>query len=159
MYGTAMPYLYFCALLAFVILYINERLLVCYYYQEPPAFDEKMTLMTLQLTKCVPLMMLPMVFWQLGNRQIFDNKVEEIVYKTDVQASGHSLQQAMTHANPLEMTWNSAPFICFALLVLYSLVNCIWGSEEEEEEDDGLVEGLDEYYNALKSEDIDLIRG
>merc|ERR1719305_1050704 len=33
MYGTAMPYLYFCATLAFVILYLNERLLVSYYYR------------------------------------------------------------------------------------------------------------------------------
>ena len=79
-----MPYLYLCALLAFVVLYINERLLVCYYYREPPAFDEKMTLMTLDLTTYVPLMMLPVVFWMLGNRQIFDNQVEEIVYKSDV---------------------------------------------------------------------------
>ena len=63
MYGTAMPYLYVCAVLAFVILYINERLLVCYYYREPPAFDEKMTLMTLEMTKAVPMMMLPMAFW------------------------------------------------------------------------------------------------
>ena len=72
-YGTAMPYLYATALLAFVVLYVNERLLVCYYYREPPAFDEKMTLMTLDLSKYVPLMMLPVAFWQLGNRQIFDN--------------------------------------------------------------------------------------
>jgi len=83
-YGTSMPYLYLTALLAFVVLYLNERLLVCYYYREPPAFDEKMTVMTLELTKYVPLIMLPVVFWQLGNRQIFDNVVEEIVYKTDI---------------------------------------------------------------------------
>ena len=58
-----MPYLYATALLAFSVLYINERLLVCYYYREPPAFDEKMTLMTLELSKYVPLMMLPVAFW------------------------------------------------------------------------------------------------
>ena len=91
-YGTAMPYLYATALLAFVVLYLNERLLVCYYYREPPAFDEKMTLMTLELSKYVPLMMLPVAFWQLGNRQIFDNQVEEIVYKSDPIMSGHSIQ-------------------------------------------------------------------
>ena len=34
-------------------------------------------------------MMLPVVFWQLGNRQIFDDKVEPIVYKQDPEASGH----------------------------------------------------------------------
>lgn len=92
LYGTAMPYLYICATLAFVVMYINERLLVCYYYREPPSFDEKMTLMTLELTKYVPLMMLPFAFWQLGNRQIFDDAVFEIVYKTDVRLSGHSIE-------------------------------------------------------------------
>jgi hypothetical protein len=91
LYGTGMPYLYVCALLAFIILYLNERLLVCYYYREPPAFDEKMTLMVLDLVKYVPLMMLPFVFWMLGNRQIFDDKVYEIVYKQDVHLSGHSI--------------------------------------------------------------------
>ena len=91
LYGTAMPYLYVCACLAFVVLYINERLLACYYYREPPTFDEEMTLMTLDLTKYVPLIMLPFAFWALGNRQIFDDKVHEIVYKQDVRLSGHSI--------------------------------------------------------------------
>ena len=50
-----------------------------------------MTLMTLELSKYVPLMMLPVAFWQLGNRQIFDNQVEEIVYKSDPIMSGHSI--------------------------------------------------------------------
>ena len=81
LYGTSMPYLYCTATLAFIVLYINERLCVCYYYREPPAFDEKMTLETLGLVRFVPIMMLPVVFWQLGNRQIFDDKVEPIVYK------------------------------------------------------------------------------
>ena len=67
-YGCAMPPLYAIACLAFVILYINERLLVCYYYREPPAFDEKMTSLTLDLVDKVPYIMLPMAFWQLGNR-------------------------------------------------------------------------------------------
>ena len=67
-YGCTMPPLYGIASIAFLILYINERLLVCYYYREPPAFDEKMTMLTLELVKYVRFMMLPMAFWQLGNR-------------------------------------------------------------------------------------------
>lgn len=62
-YGCTMPPLYAIACFAFVILYINERLLVCYYYREPPAFDEKMTMLTLDLVKWVPYIMLPMAFW------------------------------------------------------------------------------------------------
>ena len=70
-----MPPLYGIAAVAFVILYINERCLVCYYYKEPPTFDEKMTVLTLDLVKYVPFVMLPMAFWQLGNRQIFETEV------------------------------------------------------------------------------------
>lgn len=68
MYGTGMPLLYFYAFLAYLILYLNERLLVCYYYREPPAFDEVMTMLCIDLSKYVPYLMLPMAFWMLGNR-------------------------------------------------------------------------------------------
>ena len=67
-YGCTMPPLYGIACVAFIILYINERCLVCYYYREPPAFDEKMTVLTLDIVKYVPFVMMPMAFWQLGNR-------------------------------------------------------------------------------------------
>lgn len=156
-----MPYLYVTALLAFVILYLNERLLVCYYYREPPAFDEKMTLMTLEISKYVPLMMLPVAFWQLGNRQIFDNQVEEITYKSDVQLSGHSIQEAMTHASPFNMTYNSAPIVVFFLQLSYFILALIfgWGGDDEEEGDDQLVEGLSLYHDALKKDDQMLIQG
>ena len=62
-YGCTMPPLYGIACVAFIILYINERLLVCYYYREPPAFDEKMSQLTLDIIKWVPFIMLPMAFW------------------------------------------------------------------------------------------------
>ena len=160
-YGTAMPYLYATALLAFVVLYVNERLLVCYYYREPPAFDEKMTLMTLELSKYVPLMMLPVAFWQLGNRQIFDNQVEEIVYKSDPIMSGHSIQAALTHAKPWDLTYNTAPMILFYLQLAYIALQifCWVVSSAEEDEDDQLVEGLSTYQEALKLDDQALVQG
>lgn len=86
-YGCTMPPLYAIACVAFIILYINERLLVCYYYREPPAFDEKMTLLTLQLVQWIPFVMLPMAFWQLGNRQIWEAEVASIEFKSDVRLS------------------------------------------------------------------------
>jgi len=67
-YGCTMPPLYGIACVAFIILYINERCLVCYYYREPPSFDERLTVLTLEIVKWIPFIMLPMAFWQLGNR-------------------------------------------------------------------------------------------
>ena len=126
LYGTAMPYLYFCAVLAFGIFFINERCLVCYYYREPPTFDEKMTLMTLEISKFVPLMMLPVAFWMLGNRQIFDSVVYEIVYKTDVMLSGHDIEHAMRHAHPLYMTYNTPPILMFFALCVWRVICLCW---------------------------------
>lgn len=153
-YGCTMPPLYMIACVAFAILYINERLLVCYYYREPPAFDEKMTALTLELVKWIPFIMLPMAFWQLGNRQIFEDVVSEIEFKTDIKLSQHDIGASMTHMDPTFMTYNSGPLWILALIFLFRVVTTKWcGGSNEEEEDDGLVEGLAEYYDALKDSD------
>jgi hypothetical protein len=78
LYGTAMPVLFIVAFVAFVVLFINERVLVCYYYREPPSFDEEITMNAMNLIKWIPIMSLPVVFWQFGNRQIFETEVEMI---------------------------------------------------------------------------------
>jgi len=49
LYGTCMPILYIVAFLAFVVLFINERVLVCYYYREPPSFDEEITMKAMNI--------------------------------------------------------------------------------------------------------------
>jgi hypothetical protein len=67
-YGTCIPILYLTALLAFVVLYISERITVCYIYREPVPFDEEITLKCLRIIYWVPVISLPLVFWQLGNR-------------------------------------------------------------------------------------------
>jgi len=41
MYGTVMPMLYPIVLVAFTIRWFNERLLICYFYREPPAYSRK----------------------------------------------------------------------------------------------------------------------
>ena len=68
MYGTAMPMLYPIACFAFVVLLINERILICYYYKQPPAFSEEITVATLDMAKYCALLALPIAFWQIGNR-------------------------------------------------------------------------------------------
>ena len=106
-------------------------------------------------------MMLPVVFWQLGNRQIFDNQVEEIVYKSDPIMSGHSIQSALTHAKPWDLTYNTAPMILFYLQLAYIALQifCWVVSSDEEDEDDQLVEGLSTYQEALKLDDQALVQG
>jgi len=152
-YGCTMPPLYIIACLAFVILYINERLLVCYYYREPPAFDEKMTVLTLDLVKWVPFIMLPMAFWQLGNRQIFESEVAEIDFKADIRLSKHDISNSLSHMDPTYMTYNSGPLWILLLILVYRIVSKFYCPDNDDDDDDGLVEGLADYYDALKDAD------
>jgi len=52
--------------------------------------------------------------------------------------------------DPTHMTYNSCLLWLFIALLLIKLYQVIFGVEEEEEEDDQLVEGLDNYFDALK---------
>jgi hypothetical protein len=134
---------------------------VCYYYREPPAFDEKMTMLTLDLVKWVPFIMLPMAFWQLGNRQIFENSLAEIEFKGDVKLSSHDFSQSMTHMDPTWMTYNSGPLWLLIFIIGWGFFKKITGycSDDEEDEGDQLVEGLADYYEALKKGDKSSIIG
>lgn len=66
-YGTALPILYPIALWSFFVLYTLERMLVCYYYKQPPAFDEKMTTNALKMLLWAPIVYMMMSYWYLGN--------------------------------------------------------------------------------------------
>lgn len=70
-----MPIVFPIALLAFTILYISERLQIFYFYKQPPAFDEKLTMNTLRMLLYSPLVFIAFTYWYLSNNQIFGNIV------------------------------------------------------------------------------------
>lgn len=67
MYGTALPILYPIAVLTFVILYILEKCLICYYYRQPPAFDDKMTHKAISILTYSPVIYMGVSYWLYGN--------------------------------------------------------------------------------------------
>jgi hypothetical protein len=138
LYGSAMPVLFVVAFIAFVVLFINERVLVCYYYREPPSFDEEITMKAMGFIKWIPIFSLPVVFWQFGNRQIFESEVEMIDRQSDIIKSNHDIKNAMMHANPLFMTYNSAPFFLLVMILGYWLLQWLGHVilDNEEDEDD-----------------------
>lgn len=154
LYGTCMPVLYIVAFIAFVVLFLNERVLVCYYYREPPSFDEEITLKAMGMIQWIPILCLPVVFWQMGNRQIFESEVIPLDRASDVMWSNHDFTSALQHANPLFMTYNSGPLFLFVIIISYYLLRWIKNIiTSEDEDDDQLCEGLSDYYEALEQTD------
>ena len=91
MYGTALPILFPIALFSFFMLYTVERLQVCYWYKQPPAFDEKMTMNTLRMLLWAPIIYMMFSYWVLSNNQMFDNVVFKYANANDLVLSGHLL--------------------------------------------------------------------
>jgi hypothetical protein len=77
-YGSAMPLMYPLCAFNLAVIYVRETLLIYYFYKKPPMLDGRATKSTLYTVCFVAFASLPFVFWQLGNRQIFDNKLFDI---------------------------------------------------------------------------------
>jgi hypothetical protein len=90
----------------------------------------------------------------MGNRQIFETEVVTIDRMSDVIMSNHDVKNALTHANPLYMTYNSGPLFLFIAIISYYIL--VWLKKiilDAEEEPDQLCEGLSDYYDALEQTD------
>jgi len=94
-YGTAMPLFFPIGLFGYVVLWVNERLQLCWFYKMPPAYDTEITYTALTILKYLPLLSLPFVYWQLGNRQIFHHQVSDITVLNKSRLSGHTISQSL----------------------------------------------------------------
>ncbi len=64
------------------------------------------------------------------------------------------MSTSFEHMDPTFMTYNSGPLWALILIFVWSLIqHCRGVSDEEGDEEDQLVEGLAEYYDALKDAD------
>ena len=73
MYGIGQPVLFPIAVISYFILYSIERVLIAYFYQLPPTFDEKMTKNALSIIRWAALFYMFFGYWQLSNQSIFHN--------------------------------------------------------------------------------------
>lgn len=71
------------------------------------------------------------------------------------------MTSAFMHMDPTYMTYNSGPLWILILIFTYGILSrCFCPSnDDEEDEDDQLVEGLQDYYIALKKDDKSVLIG
>jgi len=88
-YGMCLPLLFPVAAFTFFNYYITEKLLVTYYFQRPPMYDEKMNAYALQMMRWAPIFFLFFGYWAMGNKQIFENEVKPLAYSEAPVNTGH----------------------------------------------------------------------
>lgn len=69
----ALPILFPIATFGIFNMYVNERILLAWYYKQPPVYDDKLHKAALGMITGAPTTMFIFGFWIMGNRQIFFN--------------------------------------------------------------------------------------
>lgn len=68
LFAPGMPILFPIALLAMIILYMSNQMMLAKVCKRPPAYDESMTKVTLKLLKVAPLLYALMGAWLYSNQ-------------------------------------------------------------------------------------------
>ena len=66
MFGLVLPILFPIALFTFFNMYVMERILVAYYYIQPPMYGDELDNLTLKYMKLAPLFIVFFGYWFLG---------------------------------------------------------------------------------------------
>ena len=74
-YGTGLPILYPIAFVSILILYLSELILIHYWFQRPPMYDEKMSSTALGILPIAGVIGCMISYWMVSNNQIFTNMV------------------------------------------------------------------------------------
>jgi hypothetical protein len=114
MYGIGQPILFPIAFISYLVLYSIERLLIAYFYQQPPTFDEKMTKNALSKLRWATLFYLFFGFWQLSNQAVFHNFWSYLSDTGQKANSGHLIQNiSVNQASPMLLIGVAVAIIIF----------------------------------------------
>lgn len=101
MYGYAIPMLFPIAAFSFINQLIFEKILIIYYYQKPPVYDDRLNKVVLSLMKYAALFMLFFGYWCLGNMQIYNNVTNPRTYFNLPIVTGHKIRPNLGVELPL----------------------------------------------------------
>ena len=83
------PLLFPIALFGIVNMYVNERLLLAYYYKQPPIYDMDLHQESLRKVKLAPILCFLFGCWTFGNTHIFYNQADFKEYRNEKTNPNH----------------------------------------------------------------------
>jgi len=73
-YGLGMPIMFPMACVIIANQRLSQRIMVAYFFRQPPAMDDSLSNDVLSMLKYGPLLLLFNGFWLMDNKQFFENK-------------------------------------------------------------------------------------
>ena len=109
------PTLFPITLIAIVNIYVTDRLLLAYHFQQPEKMDMEMLIIAARYLKGAPLCMFILGYWAMGNRQMYFNIHVPKQYFSDPINPDHSYA-------PLDKSTELMMIVMFVFLVLFKFV-------------------------------------
>lgn len=72
-YGLMIPLIVPVTLAGIAISYVTDKVLLAYYFMQPPQYDHRLQQQVVQTLKLAPLPMYILGYWVMSNRQAFHN--------------------------------------------------------------------------------------
>ena len=153
MYGTAMPVLFWFALVYCILKYFCDKFLLVFVYRKPPMLDDALHNRTLRIFHWVVVIFALNSYWMLSNRQLFGNDVHARRRMSDIEATGHSIFEPPTgHALFLLVV---AVLVLVIVLAVQLLFTCSFFVETGERKELAKVEDLGNYFRCLYRRELE----
>jgi hypothetical protein len=158
MYGLGMPVLFPIAILSFVIMYAQEKMMLYYGYRVPPMYDERLSQTVLNQLQWAPILLCLFGYWMVSNQQLLSNShLVPRATTDDVANSTHTMGTIFSNRGWEGSNW----VLLFTFIVLmFILFGGNWIGKKIENcfpnfaiGDIQLDEDIDVYWASLDDED------
>ena len=129
MYGVALPIMFPIGAFTFFNYYVVDRVLITYYYQRPPIYNDQLNDFALSTMKISPILLLFFGYWAIGNTQIFNIKVAYLYNTALPIIANHNALPDMNQALPLFI---SGLFLSFIFIFFRSCLRKVRQDKDNE---------------------------
>lgn len=155
LFGIGLPILFPIGLISLALLYYTEKILLFYYYREPPSYDSSLNSTAINIMLFAPIMMFSVGYWMMSNKQMFSNV-------TVLNEQANPVAQRTGHVIFHDLTDGPA-FLLFVMTVVCLILRVFkeriakWVRESKFAPirfDEKYDEHLPNYFEALEFDDV-----
>ena len=156
MYGFGIPVLFPISAFAILVMYLVEKTMLFYAYQQPPMYDEQLSKNVLKQMMWAPVFYCAFGFWMATNKQMDSNDhIHPRPYRHSPEINDHVISTDLLYDALFEApAWPL--YVCFLLFLTYQVLGgpLLWCVKRiMEYKQDDFDELIPNYFEALSPED------